>query len=266
MAREGESADGAGAAAGGGAAARRAAPRVGSSLLYLLFFSTLKTMRGKRSPMFKMLAGLPWAQYARFAVSGFIGTALFRVCYDLLVEACPFQQGCATLSWLVSYFLSIVWQHALHQYIVFGVSADYWSSLLWTYISYSGSLLLSTILNWILVENLHVNHNVAWVVTLLSTGMRLCVCMCVCVPRRISHAAQAPSAICPCGQRPSTKARTRMTTSSPFLSVTAFSTCTCLWMCMPLIPRSLLSRQRFIVFMSVCIATSERIDKFDGNK
>jgi hypothetical protein len=69
--------------------------------------------------------------------------------------------------------LSIVWQHALHQYLVFGVSDDYWRSLAWTYVSYSASFLLSTVLNWVLVENMQMDTGLAWVVTLASTGGRL---------------------------------------------------------------------------------------------
>ena len=71
--------------------------------------------------------------------------------------------------------LSIVWQHALHLLIVFGFREDYWTSLLWTYVSYSASLLISTVLNWVLVENMHVNHGLAWVLTLAATGEWACV-------------------------------------------------------------------------------------------
>ena len=44
-------------------------------------------------------------------------------------------------------------------------------SLLWTYVSYSVALVLSIVINDGLTHYMHVNVSVAWVVTLLSTGV-----------------------------------------------------------------------------------------------
>eukprot|EP00048_Salpingoeca_helianthica_P023093 m.22180 g.22180 ORF g.22180 m.22180 type:complete len:132 (-) comp8260_c0_seq1:22-417(-) len=109
-------------------------------------------------------------QYARFSVSGLIGTALFHLCNQMLLTACWLEHGCATASWVVSYLLSIIWQHALHQYFVFGFAKNYWESLLWAYVSYAGSLIISPAVHWVLVENLHMSNNVAFGLTLLATG------------------------------------------------------------------------------------------------
>ena len=111
-----------------------------------------------------------WEQYARFSLSGLIGTILFNVCYEGLLRVCTLDQGCATASWFVSYLLSIVWQHALHQYLVFGPAENYWSSLMWAYVSYSASLAISPALHWVLVENMHMSTTIAFVLTLLATG------------------------------------------------------------------------------------------------
>jgi putative flippase GtrA len=115
-----------------------------------------------------------WVQYARFSVSGLIGTALFHVCYQFLLGACWLEQGCATASWVFSYLLSIIWQHALHQYFVFGFAKNYWQSLFWAYVSYAGSLAISPIVHWVLVENMHFSTNAAFVMTLLATGESPC--------------------------------------------------------------------------------------------
>ncbi len=69
-----------------------------------------------------------------------------------------------------SYAVSIIWQHALHRYLVFGAEGDYWYSLLMTYATYSTSLLLSTALNYGLVEYLRLSSSLAWVLSLASTG------------------------------------------------------------------------------------------------
>jgi hypothetical protein len=119
---------------------------------------------------------MDWQLYLRFGLSGLIGTLLFKILFDVLMAACTFKQGCSAASWFVSYLLSIIWQHFLHERLVFGVSANYWESLFWTYVSYSASFVVSTALNWVLVENLHFSAGLAWFITLASTGERNSVC------------------------------------------------------------------------------------------
>eukprot|EP00047_Mylnosiga_fluctuans_P005799 m.242787 g.242787 ORF g.242787 m.242787 type:complete len:142 (-) comp14100_c0_seq1:1324-1749(-) len=115
------------------------------------------------------------AGYFWFMLSGLIGTALFKLFNDAIFAACTLERGCATASWFISYMASIVWQHWLHQRLVFGVPAqqtwrEYAISLFWTYVSYSASFVLSTVLNWVLVENLNFGEQAAFVLTLVSTG------------------------------------------------------------------------------------------------
>jgi hypothetical protein len=112
-----------------------------------------------------------------FSVSGWIGTALFSAAYELLyaeLESGYSEQCgayCAAVAWTVAYTASIVWQHALHRLLVFGSSAPYWRSLALTFVSYSLSLVLSSALNAVLVTALGVHHRVAFVGTLLATGV-----------------------------------------------------------------------------------------------
>jgi len=77
----------------------------------------------------------------------------------------------ATASWLSAYLLSIVWQHSLHRYLVFGATGNYWKTLMWTYVSYTLSLVLSSVLNYVLADQLSLNHRIAFVLTLLLTGI-----------------------------------------------------------------------------------------------
>lgn len=113
-----------------------------------------------------------------FTVSGWIGTALFYVFYEwvhaLPVESRPSllqQLEWSTVSWTGSYIISILWQHLLHRHLVFGTQASYWSSLFWTYVSYTLSIFLSSIINHVLVVYLNVYHRYSFNITLFITGI-----------------------------------------------------------------------------------------------
>lgn len=64
-----------------------------------------------------------------------------------------------------------VWQHALHRWMVFGSKSSYWTSLGMTYLCYSVSIVLSSLFTDILVQQLHIHHQVAWILTLVATGL-----------------------------------------------------------------------------------------------
>lgn len=61
----------------------------------------------------------PKTEYIRFVISGSIGTGLFYAFYELLHFLYPHifrtENARASVSWGVSYFISIMWQHALHR-------------------------------------------------------------------------------------------------------------------------------------------------------
>lgn len=98
----------------------------------------------------------------------------------------------ATLAWTGSYLLSILWQHALHRYLVFGAASPYLSSLVWTYISYTLSIVLSSGLSLVFVSYLGVHHRISFVLTLVITG--------VLNFHTLKNAFEAPSAAVKPGQ------------------------------------------------------------------
>ena len=106
-----------------------------------------------------------------FNLSGFLGTLLFYGMYQLLFTVLPLETRKATVSWTLSYICSIVWQHALHRWMVFGSKSSYWTSLGMTYLCYSVSIVLSSLFTDILVQQLHIHHQVAWILTLVATGL-----------------------------------------------------------------------------------------------
>lgn len=114
-------------------------------------------------------------QFIRFVISGTIGTALFYLLYEflyfLLQYAKPLLDYRASISWFVSYVLSILWQHALHRYLVFGTQNSYWKTLFWTYVSYTLSLVISPAIIYLLVDYMGMYYQLGWVISLCATGL-----------------------------------------------------------------------------------------------
>lgn len=111
-------------------------------------------------------------EFVLFNISGGIGTALFMLLYaGMLAVYPPAWPSPSTVVWAGSYSASIFIQHALHRFIVFGAGDPYWPSLVKTLAIYSLSLVLSTVLNYVLSEALHVSASLAFGAGLASTGV-----------------------------------------------------------------------------------------------
>ena|SRR3989338_6003053 len=115
-------------------------------------------------------------EFIKFLISGAIGTCIFYGMYEGLYKFLP-QFG-STLSWVVSYVISICFQHFLHSKLVFNnwdalkpiFSARYNKSLIGTYLAYMLSLLLSPAITFLL-DFLHVNYRLSFLITLNLTGV-----------------------------------------------------------------------------------------------
>eukprot|EP01130_Rhizamoeba_saxonica_P000491 TRINITY_DN10472_c0_g1_i2.p1 TRINITY_DN10472_c0_g1~~TRINITY_DN10472_c0_g1_i2.p1 ORF type:complete len:138 (+),score=10.37 TRINITY_DN10472_c0_g1_i2:39-452(+) len=105
-------------------------------------------------------------RFILFNISGGIGTGLFYIVYEQIYASLPYQ----AYAWTLSYMLSIIWQHALHTFMVFGASkGGYWKSLFWTYVSYSIGIIASHFIMFIL-EYINLEYRIAWLITLVATG------------------------------------------------------------------------------------------------
>mmetsp|Transcript_7168 Transcript_7168/g.22681 ORF Transcript_7168/g.22681 Transcript_7168/m.22681 type:complete len:145 (+) Transcript_7168:1-435(+) len=105
-----------------------------------------------------------------FQISGIIGTALFYVAYEAIYAANQVDFHRAGVSWALSYGLSILWQHALHRYLVFGPHGNYVKSLIYCYVCYALSIVLSSLVMDLLVEVMHLEYHHAWIASLVATG------------------------------------------------------------------------------------------------
>ncbi|KAG5178470.1 hypothetical protein JKP88DRAFT_80881 [Tribonema minus] len=119
----------------------------------------------------EVLSFLP--QPLRFAISGGLGNLCFFFIDKAVYMYNPFDWQKATVSWAVSYLISVWLQHSLHTLLVFGRSSEggYWTSLAVTYATYSVSIALSPVVNAALINYVGLSHSLAWFGTLASTGV-----------------------------------------------------------------------------------------------
>ena len=107
-------------------------------------------------------------QYLWFMVSGAICDGiLFAMDY-----AMHFYIQDPSVCWAICFTLSVAIRHSTHRYLVFGnYVGGYWHSLLRIYGGYSVTIVLSTVFNMIMTRSFGITHYVAWIITLLWTGI-----------------------------------------------------------------------------------------------
>ena len=116
------------------------------------------------------LCGLRPPQYLWYMLSGSF-CDLIQLFIDLLIHILLGIQN-PSICWILGFSLSILVRHSSHRYLVFGMYVGgYQNSLIRMYGGYSISIILSTIANYIMTDWYHVPHYVAWVFTLLWTGV-----------------------------------------------------------------------------------------------
>ena len=110
--------------------------------------------------------------YPLFMMSGAI-CDVFQALIDYMISIVyTIDWAKATVCWTLSYTLSIIIRHYSHRMIVFGeYEGTYCSSLGRTYLAYSSSIVISMFMNHYLVEGFGLEHKVAYLITMLGTGI-----------------------------------------------------------------------------------------------
>lgn len=104
-------------------------------------------------------------QFIKFGLVGITNTAVgFGVYYALYFCGAHYIIA-NVVSWLVSVFNAFYWNNKY----VFQSGSGWWKTLFRTYISYGASLIVSTLLMYMLVEYLHLSAVIAPVICLLVT-------------------------------------------------------------------------------------------------
>jgi hypothetical protein len=116
------------------------------------------------------IAGLQPPRYLWYMISG----AMCDVIQFLMDVLLHFTFGIedASTCWAISFSLSVYFRHISHRWLVFGdYVGGYKSSLLRMYGGYSVIIVLSTVFNILMTKMASVSHYVAWILTLLWTGI-----------------------------------------------------------------------------------------------
>ncbi len=98
-----------------------------------------------------------------------IGAAIGLLTYEVIYFLNPVQPR-ATISWALSITVNIARQHAMHRWLTFTHPTRYWPSLGRAYVMYSGSAVVTILLNLGLTAGLGLNHRVVWLLCTLTTA------------------------------------------------------------------------------------------------
>lgn len=105
----------------------------------------------------------------RLLVTALLGAVIGLATYEIIYFLNPLQPN-ATISWALSVTVNIARQHALHRWLTFPNATRYWPSLGRAYVMYSGSAVVTILLNLGLTAGLGLNHRVVWLICTLTTA------------------------------------------------------------------------------------------------
>lgn len=109
-------------------------------------------------------------RYLCYMISG-SGCDILQFFFDVMLHV-VFHFQDASFCWALGFGLSVVFRHTTHRYLVFGdYVGGYWRSLGRMYAGYSIIIVLSTIFNVIMTRKAKFPHYVAWITTMLWTGI-----------------------------------------------------------------------------------------------
>jgi putative flippase GtrA len=112
--------------------------------------------------------GLP--EKARLLLVALVGALIGLATYQLIYWINPFEPRAPT-SWLAAFVIAVPRQYSLHRSLTFRSGVPYAPRLARAYVLYSCIAIVTTSLNWWLVERLAVPHHLAWLACISTTGL-----------------------------------------------------------------------------------------------
>ncbi len=106
---------------------------------------------------------------ARLGVVALVGALIGLATYQLIYWINPVQPRAPT-SWLAAFIIGVPRQYSLHRSLTFRSDAPYAPHLARAYVLYACVAIVTTSLNWLLVERLAVPHHLAWLACISTTG------------------------------------------------------------------------------------------------
>jgi hypothetical protein len=108
-------------------------------------------------------------EYLRFNVIGALNVTFFFVLNFLLswLDLCAYM----SLSvWAPSWLIGALEAHAAHRWVTFRSQAAYRESLMWAYVVYGVTAIMSTLAVFLLADVFHVNYWIVWAMNTLTFG------------------------------------------------------------------------------------------------
>ena len=105
----------------------------------------------------------------RFFAVGMFTTAVCWILYEALYALDLSDSFRESTSWAISYALTSVLAHYLHFRLTFEPRRTYWPSLWRTLLVYGCSLVLSTVADHFLAQQMH--HRIAWILNMGFFGL-----------------------------------------------------------------------------------------------
>ena len=107
----------------------------------------------------------------RFVMSGVLGILAGFGLYGVAYVVNPITRYRATTSYIASYLVGIVVQHALHRWITFGTEVPYMRSLRRSFIVYPVILVMTSGINLVIVRGLQWHHLAAFWISVGLSGL-----------------------------------------------------------------------------------------------
>ena len=113
-----------------------------------------------------------YPQPARFVLVGILGVVIGWFVYNLLLVLNPIEQYKATTTWVLAYIFGIWQQHGLHRALTFeNTVVPYERSLKRSFLAYLVGFLISTPINFTLVEILGFGIQISWGASVLASTL-----------------------------------------------------------------------------------------------
>jgi putative flippase GtrA len=106
----------------------------------------------------------------RLAAVALLGALIGLVTYQVIYWLNPLEPRAPT-SWLAAFVIGVPRQYSLHRSLTFRSAVPYAPRLARAYLLYAGIAVVTTLLNWLLVERLSVPHHLAWLACISTTGL-----------------------------------------------------------------------------------------------
>tara|TARA_B100000959_G_scaffold244032_1_gene267706 strand:+ start:2040 stop:2519 length:480 start_codon:yes stop_codon:yes gene_type:complete len=130
------------------------------------FYSDLKIRVGEVG----WTSGTVLREFMRFNVTGCFNTAFSFTLYQILYWANIWDAHTAVSAWVVSNIIGNVEAHYMHYKFTFDSSFAYKASLNRAFWCYTGQLVVTTALEFLMIEIWLINHNIAWLINTCVFG------------------------------------------------------------------------------------------------